>query len=31
MKKAVLFDLDDTLYDYGKPHKIALKAVHKAL
>jgi len=31
MKKAVLFDLDNTLYDYDKPHKIALKEVHSTL
>ncbi len=31
MKKAVLFDLDNTLYDYDKPHKIALKQVYKIL
>lgn len=31
MKKAVMFDLDNTLYEYDKPHKIALKSVHKEL
>lgn len=31
MKKAVLFDLDNTLYDYEKVHKVALKVVHKIL
>ena len=31
MKKAVLFDLDDTLYDYDYPHKKALNAVYKLL
>jgi HAD superfamily hydrolase (TIGR02253 family) len=31
MKKAVLFDLDNTLYDYDKVHKIALKAVFDLL
>jgi putative hydrolase of the HAD superfamily len=28
-KKAILFDLDHTLYDEITPHKIALKEVHK--
>lgn len=27
--KAVLFDLDNTLYDYDKTHKIAMKEVYK--
>lgn len=31
MKKAVLFDLDNTLYDFEIPHKKALKEVHKVL
>ena len=31
IKKAVLFDLDNTLYDYDSPHKKALKAVYKVL
>jgi len=31
MKKAVLFDLDNTLYDYDTPHKKALKNVHSVL
>ena len=31
MKKAVLFDLDNTLYDYDKPHEKALKEVYKIL
>ncbi|MBT4174588.1 HAD-IA family hydrolase [archaeon] len=31
MKKAVLFDLDNTLYDYDKPHKKALKNVYRVL
>ncbi len=31
MKKAVLFDLDNTLYDYEVPHRKALKAVHVVL
>ncbi len=31
MKKAVLFDLDSTLYDYEKVHKTALRAVYKIL
>ena len=31
MKKAVLFDLDNTLYDYDKPHEKALKEVYKVL
>jgi putative hydrolase of the HAD superfamily len=31
MKKVVLFDLDNTLYDYDKVHKIALAAVYKTL
>jgi L-ribulose-5-phosphate 4-epimerase len=31
IKKAVLFDLDDTLYDYSKVHKIAIKEVYKLL
>ena len=30
-KKAVLFDLDNTLYDYDKPHEKALKEVYKVL
>ena len=30
-KKAVLFDLDNTLYDYEIPHRKALKAVHAEL
>ncbi|MBR9678129.1 MAG: HAD-IA family hydrolase [Nanoarchaeota archaeon] len=30
-KKAVLFDLDDTLYDYDPAHKAALKQVYKIL
>ena len=29
--KAVLFDLDNTLYDYDTPHKKSLKEVHKIL
>ena len=28
VKKAVLFDLDDTLYDYEPCHKKGLKAVY---
>ncbi|MHA2065757.1 MAG: hypothetical protein ACXABY_15375, partial [Candidatus Thorarchaeota archaeon] len=28
-KKAILFDLDHTLYDEITPYKIALKAVHR--
>lgn len=31
MKKAILFDLDNTLYDYEGCHKVALKAVYKVL
>jgi putative hydrolase of the HAD superfamily len=31
VKKAVLFDLDNTLYDYEAPHKKALKAVYDIL
>ncbi|MBD3355173.1 HAD-IA family hydrolase [Candidatus Woesearchaeota archaeon] len=31
MKKAVLFDLDNTLYDYDPAHKKALKQTHKIL
>ena len=31
VKKAVLFDLDNTLYDYDKVHKIALNEVYKVL
>jgi len=31
MKKAVLFDLDNTLYDYDKPHEKALKQTYKVL
>ncbi|MBT5022892.1 HAD-IA family hydrolase [Candidatus Woesearchaeota archaeon] len=31
MKKAVLFDLDDTLYEYGPVHKQALKASYSIL
>jgi putative hydrolase of the HAD superfamily len=31
MKKAILFDLDNTLYEYDRPHKKALKEVHKVL
>jgi len=31
MKKAVLFDLDNTLYDYNPVHKKALKQAHKIL
>ncbi len=31
MKKAVLFDLDDTLYDYEPCHKKGLKAVYEKL
>lgn len=31
MKKAVLFDLDNTLYDFDTPHKKALREVHKIL
>lgn len=31
IKKAVLFDLDNTLYEYAGPHKKALKEVHKVL
>ncbi|MBW2966245.1 HAD-IA family hydrolase, partial [Candidatus Woesearchaeota archaeon] len=31
MKKAILFDLDNTLYDYNKPHEKALKEVYKVL
>ncbi len=30
-KKAVLFDLDNTLYDYDSAHQKALKAVYKVL
>jgi len=30
-KKAVLFDLDNTLYDYDRVHKLALKAVFNEL
>ena len=29
--KAVLFDLDNTLYDYDSVHRIALKQVYKVL
>jgi len=31
VKKAVLFDLDNTLYDYEAPHKKALKVVYGVL
>ncbi len=31
IKKAVFFDLDNTLYDYNAPHKLALKEVYKVL
>ncbi len=31
VKKAILFDLDNTLYDYEAPHKKALKAVYNIL
>lgn len=31
VKKAVLFDLDNTLYDYDTPHKTALKKVYQTL
>lgn len=31
VKKAVLFDLDNTLYDYEAPHKKALRAVYETL
>ena len=31
MLKAIFFDLDNTLYDYDKPHKVALKEVYKIL
>lgn len=31
VKKAILFDLDDTLYEYEPVHKEALKKVHKTL
>tara|TARA_Y100000034_G_C6637539_1_gene278583 strand:- start:310 stop:591 length:282 start_codon:yes stop_codon:yes gene_type:complete len=31
MKKAVLFDLDNTLYDFDTPHKKSLREVHKVL
>ncbi|MFO7710592.1 MAG: HAD-IA family hydrolase [Candidatus Woesearchaeota archaeon] len=31
MIKAVLYDLDDTLYDYSHAHKIAMKAVFEEL
>ncbi|MBR9702110.1 HAD-IA family hydrolase, partial [Candidatus Pacearchaeota archaeon] len=31
VKKAILFDLDNTLYDYEAPHKKALKAVYDVL
>jgi putative hydrolase of the HAD superfamily len=30
-KKAILFDLDNTLYEYDGPHEKALKEVHKVL
>ena len=31
IKKAVLFDLDDTLYEYDSVHKKSLKEVYKVL
>lgn len=31
MKKVILFDLDDTLYDYESAHKKAMNAVYKKL
>lgn len=31
MKRAVLFDLDNTLYDYNEPHKKAIKRVYNFL